>query len=462
MTSDPRWLLLTTLLLGACPASEAPTPDLDLQPAPDSRVVDRLIAREKAVTDHAPADHTAPATPWSKQLGTSGEDHARAVALDGAGNVYVAGFTDGAISGATSAGAEDILVIKLDPDGKQLWARQLGSAGRELVLGMAVDAQGQVYAAGSTTGDLKGQNAGNDGTCKDTNCPDLFVVKLSSSGSPLWTQQLGTKGDDTANGIALDATGVYVTGKTAGDLDGHKSAGWNDVFLIKYSLDGSKLWSQQFGNYSFDEGRAVAADGKGTVLVTGYLAPKTGNDDIFLSARSGDSGAELWQRTLTSPGIVNEEGYAVAVDSAGITVCGYTMGALPGNTATSVSDLFVARYDPSGTQLWVTQIGAADTGGVSFSLAKGVVVAGGAVYATGFTNGDLGPTPLGGYDLFLLKIGLDGSKGPVQVFGSAEDDRGHAIAAGAGRLVLAGDTEGSVDGNPSLGGSDILVKQLGL
>jgi hypothetical protein len=448
------------LLCGGCPAPGAELREAG--PLAEASQPDHHVAqREAAPLPDRARDLVAPLPPpWSKQLGTAADDHARAVALDAAGNVYVAGFTAGAVAGATALGAEDILVLKLGPDGKLLWARQLGTKERDLALAMAVDAKGQVYVTGSTTGDLEGTNAGNDGTCKSTSCPDLFVLKLDSSGTTLWTRQLGTKGDETANGIALDGSGVYVTGKTAGDLDGHTSAGWNDVFVIKYSLDGAKLWSQQFGGYSFDEGRAVAADGKGALLVTGYLAPATGNDDVFLSKRSADTGAELWQRTLASAGIVNEEGYAVAVDATGVFVCGYTMGALAGNTLTGFSDLFVARWALDGTPGWVKQIGATQVD-PSFALASALFVgAGGNLYVTGFSNGSLGPASLGGDDLFVLKLGADGSQVWVKPIGGAGAERGHAIAGQGGRLVVVGDTSGSVDGNPNLGNDDILVKQL--
>jgi len=460
---SPRVLGLTALLLSACSTPSVSAPPLDSEPLAEAGVPDWPGLQRDATSPDLPrVDLALPLPPpWTRQIGTSAADHARAVAVDGAGNVYVAGFTSGAMAGAATAGGDDILVVKLGSDGQQIWTRQLGTTERDIALGLAVDAQGQAYVTGSTTGDLQGANAGNDGTCQGaTNCPDLFVLKLGSNGAPLWTRQLGTTGDDTSNGIALDGSGIYITGKTAGALDGHSSAGWNDVFLIKYSFDGDMLWSQQFGGFSFDEGRAVATDGQNAVWVTGYMAFTTGNDDVFLSKRSADTGGEFWQRTLASPGKANEEGYAVAVDAAGVFVCGYTMGALPGNSLTGYSDLFVARWAFDGSPGWVKQFGATQAN-PAFALADALYLGeGGVVYAAGFSNGSLGPTGLGGYDVFVLKLDPDGSKAWARPYGSTAGDRGYGLTGRGSRLVVVGDTEGSVEGNPNLGAADILIQQL--
>ena len=72
----------------------------------------------------------------------------------------------------------------------------------------------------------------------------------------------------------------------------------------------------------------------------------------------------------------------------------------------------------------------------------------------------VGPAGLGGNDIFVLKLNPDGTQGWLKPIGSAAEDRGYAIASSGGRVVVVGDTSGSVDGNPSLGGTDIVVKQL--
>jgi len=99
--------------------------------------------------------------------------------------------------------------------------------------GVATDSSGNVYVTGGTKGGLDGNtSAGNT---------DLFVVKYNSSGTKQWTKQLGTSGHDRARGVATDSSGnVYVTGDTYGGLDGNTSAGYNDLFVVKYNSSGTK------------------------------------------------------------------------------------------------------------------------------------------------------------------------------------------------------------------------------
>ena len=113
-----------------------------------------------------------------------------------------------------------------------VWVRQFGTSGDDFARGVAVDSSGNVYAAGMTAGGLDGSNAGSN---------DLFVVKYNSSGTKQWTKQLGTSSHDYASGVAVDSSdNLYVSGYTAGGLDGNTSAGGDDLFVVKYNSAGVK------------------------------------------------------------------------------------------------------------------------------------------------------------------------------------------------------------------------------
>ncbi|MBI5189241.1 MAG: SBBP repeat-containing protein [Nitrospirae bacterium] len=83
-------------------------------------------------------------TLWTRQMGTSGDDQAYDVSVDGAGNVYMTGYTYGGLDGNTNAGMSDLFVLKYNSDGVQQWTRQLGTAADDRAHGVAVDGTGNV------------------------------------------------------------------------------------------------------------------------------------------------------------------------------------------------------------------------------------------------------------------------------------------------------------------------------
>ena len=104
-----------------------------------------------------------------------------------------------------------------------------------------------------------------------------------------WTKQLGTSSNDYGNGVSTDSSGnIYVTGSTSGGLDGNTHFGDRDIVLVKYNPSGTKQWTKQLGTSSDEWGNGVTTDSSGNVYVTGMtdggLDGNThfGDRDIFL------------------------------------------------------------------------------------------------------------------------------------------------------------------------------------
>jgi hypothetical protein len=282
---------------------------------------------------------------WTRQLGTASIDRGYSVAIDGAGNVLVAGTTGGGLDGNSSAGQSDLFVVKYDSAGVKQWTRQLGTALTDEAYAVSADALGNVFVAGRTVGALDGNaSAGAD---------DLFVVKYDSGGVKQWTRQLGGAGNDSGWAVATDWAGnVYVAGITDGTFDGHASAGNYDIVVAKYDALGSKAWSRQVGGANTDRAFAIATDAAGDLYVSGDTRGLDGNpaattSDLFV-LKYDPSGAVLWSRQLVSPGA--EYPTAVAIDAAGslFVAGGTSQGALDGNESLGFSDAFVVKYDGDG------------------------------------------------------------------------------------------------------------------
>ena len=98
---------------------------------------------------------------------------------------------------------------------------------------MTIDSSDNIYVTGKTAGGLDG-NTNAGGS-------DIFLVKYNSSGTKQWTKQLGSSIDDVAMDVAVDSfNNIYVTGHTGGGLDDNNNSGSYDIFLVKYNSDGVK------------------------------------------------------------------------------------------------------------------------------------------------------------------------------------------------------------------------------
>ena len=159
--------------------------------------------------------------------------------------------------------------------------KQLGTSSKDYGTSVTTDSSGNIYVTGYTEGGLDG-NTNSGGT-------DIFLVKYNSTGTKQWTKQLGTSSLDYGNGVTSDSSGnIYVTGITSGGLDGNTIYGKNDIFLVKYNSSGTKQWTKQLGTSISEWGQDVTSDSSGNIYVTGSTEGgldgniNSGSYDIFL------------------------------------------------------------------------------------------------------------------------------------------------------------------------------------
>jgi|GEM_PF-784617 len=389
-------------------------------------------------------------------------DAARAVDADG--NVYVAGDVTGNLPGQTGAGGlgapfdGEAFVRKYDVAGNELWTRQFGTAGFDQALFVAVDLSG-IYVTGYTTGALPGQSSAGG--------HDAFVRKYDDAGNELWTRQFGTSGTDSAFSIAVDETGVFVTGSTTGAFSGQFSAGGQDAFVRKYDAAGNELWTRQFGTADWDQATSSATDAAG-VYISGFTSAtfagqaSAGEYDVFLR-KYGTDGNELWTRQFGSSSA--DEAYGIAADTSGVYVAGRTAGTLPNQASAGLTDGFVRKYDASGAEVWTRQFGSS-----SADQVLGVTVGPTGVYAAGSSEGTLPCQVSAGLeDAFLRKFDFGGNAIWTSQFGTAGSDWAAGVHVGDAGLFVAGFTTdifpgqtggGMWEGQPGPGGQDAFVAKI--
>jgi uncharacterized delta-60 repeat protein len=322
---------------------------------------------------------------WKQQLGTSTYDNSYGVATDSNGNVYISGATDGALAG-TNKGHNDAWVAKYNSSGKLQWKQQLGTSTYDNSYGVATDSNGNVYISGATDGALAGTNKGSY---------DAWVAKYNSNGKLQWKQQLGSSNNDFSEGVATDSNGnVYISGWTYGDLAGTNKGVYPDAWVAKYNSSGSLQWKQQLGTSDSDTSNDVATDSNGNVYISGVTygdlaGTNKGYSDAWV-AKYNSSGKLQWKQQLGSSN--NDFSYGVATDSSGnVYISGYTFK--------GYSDAWVAKYNSSGSLQWTKQLGSTRD---DFSL--GVATdSSGNVYISGYTEGDLAGTNKGYSDAWVAK-----------------------------------------------------------
>ena len=403
------------------------------------------------VSTSASASITLVLWPGTIQIGTSVNDVGFAGVMSPNNKLYIAGYTAGSI-GAANAGGNDFIARWYDLNGTTGWTAQLGSSADDAAYGLALDGSENVYVAGSTMGTFDG------GTFAGST--DIALTKYNSSGTKQWSLEYGTVNGDIAYAVAADSAGnSYLTGFTRGGLDGNSLMGIYDIFLSKVSSSGTLQWTKQFGYASGIgfAGRGVAVDSAGNIIMVGYAdKPFDGNSivgtsDSIVIYKCDSAGNKIWSKQISSASI--EEAYGVAVNGTTIYVVGYSTGTI-GGTQAGAGDLFLGSYDTNGNQNWTTQLGtSAQEYGLGVTVDKS-----GNIYVTGKTAGAFTGSNAGGMDIFVAKYDSAGTKQWVSQIGTASDDIGQAVTTDSlGNVYVTGFTGASLDGKTYNGGLDTVI-----
>ena len=331
---------------------------------------------------------------WIKQMGGTSNDEGYSIITDAGGNVYTTGWFKGTadfdpgagITNLTSAGEEDIFILKLSPAGNLLWVKQMGGTYYDKGFSITTDAISNVYTTGYFCGTVDFDPGAGTANLTSANYQDIFIQKLDSAGNFLWAKKMGSTLDDEGNCITTDPSGnVYTTGYFYGTVDFDPGVGItnltstekSDIFIQKLDGSGNLLWAKKIGGSSYDEGRSITTDAVGNVYTTGSFGsivdfnPGAGNtnltsagaSDIFIQKLDG-AGNFLWAKKMGGTSV--DYGHSITIDADGNV---YTTGFF-GDTAdfdpgagtanlTSVgkSDIFIQKLDAAGNLLWVKQMG---------------------------------------------------------------------------------------------------------
>jgi len=424
-----------------------------------------------------------PVLSYSTYLGGNGYDQGQAIATDEAGNAYVTGIASSVDFPIVNAfqqnltGFTNAFVTKIAADGSSLlYSTYLGGSGVDQGLGIAVDSAGNAYVAGYTgSTDFPTVNALQP---VSGGLPDAFVASLTPDGSALrYSTYLGGSGADGASGIAVDGAGnAYVTGYTrSADFPTANALqpalrGSQNAFVAKLAPDGSALvYSTYLGGSTGDSATAIAVDPDSNAYVTGTayssdfpavnaLQPALrGGTNGFVSKIAADGSNLLYSTYLGGSHFDYAYGIAADGDGNAYVVGGTNSADFPTANAfqpvlVGQSDAFLSKIAADGSALvYSTYLGGSgSTGGGAGARAVAVDGAGNA-YVTGLTSSENFPLvdPIqstyggGDADVFVTKFNADGSALVYSTFlGGNQWDYGFGIAVDRdGNAYITGLTE---------------------
>ena len=445
----------------------------------------RLLNARTAGFEIDAYDHTLPLVidpviSYATYMGGSGLGAVTGVALDSAGNLYAAGWTEALnfpillAEQAANAGGVDAFVVKVSPSGAGLiYATYIGGRGDDRAAAIAVDATGEAYVTGATGSSNFPLVAAVRPTLGGSKT--AFVLKLNAAGNTLlFSTYLGGSTYDMGTAIAVDATGhAYVGGDTQSadfpTIGAFQAAigGGFDAFVTKLNSNGTYVFSTFLGGVGNEHVGGIAVDSSGAAYVAGgtfstnfplagaIQTTNHGGQDAFV-AKLNASGATLAYSTYLggSGAATPEQANGIAVDAAGNAYLAgvtnsadfpVTAGAFQVNFE-GVSDAFVTKINTAGTA-WVY---STYLGGTDLDWASGIGIdSAGNAYAAGYTSsGDFPQSnpvqaAFGGlYDAFVAALNPAGNTlGFSTWFGGSGSDVVNALAVDAnGNMFLGGQT----------------------
>lgn len=327
---------------------------------------------------------------WAVTVGGSGLDFVSGLAIDGAGNIYVAGLFEATADfdpgpstyNLTSNGTNDGFLLKLSPSGQFLWVAQFGAADFDYALSVAVDGLNDVYVSGYFRQTVDFDPGPGSFSLTSAGGSDIFMVKLSPLGTLIKALAFGSTGHDFAINMDIDLNNnLHVAGGFSGTIDFDPGSGVYNIsggptFIVKFDAVLNLIWAVVSGGYNSSAQLGIEVDNQGNVLTTGTFAgtndfdpgpgvvnlTSAGSGDIYMS-KLNSNGALVWVKQIGNT--YDNTSVAISTDLQGnIISTGYSLGVVdfdPGagqslvtaNGNYSCERAYILKLDPAGNFMWV-------------------------------------------------------------------------------------------------------------
>jgi hypothetical protein len=362
-------------------------------------------------------------------------------------------------------------------DGDLMWAKRAGGVSNDMGYGIATLSDDSTVVTGYFAGTATfGQNEINQTTLTADGLGDIFVARYNADGTLAWVKRAGgtTEFWDPSYAItALTDDSVVVTGSYWGAANFGRgeinqtnltATGKRDMFIARFSPDGTLVWAKSAGGAEKEEGRSITALSDNSSVVTGWfegtatfgkneinqtILTSNGDRDLFV-AKYNSNGLLEWAKKAGSTN--SDYGYGITSlsnNTSAVTGCFYgsvTFGmGEPNQTvlnSAGVWDIFIACYNPNGTLAWVKCAGGTnDEVGLGItSLTDNSIVSTGWFWGpTTFGSGEPNQTILnstGELDLYIACYNSNGTLRWVKRAGGTSNDYGVGVTATQDNTML--------------------------
>ncbi|MCU0437541.1 MAG: SBBP repeat-containing protein [Raineya sp.] len=322
------------------------------------------------------------------------------------------------------------------------WAKSIGEVKEDIGYSVISDSFGNVYSTGWFEGTVDFDSGSGISNLTSLGNQDIFIVKHDINGNFVWAKSIGSIGQDKAYSLVIDnSNNIYMTGLFEGTVDFDSgsgvsnltSFGGQDIFMVKYDINGNFVWAKSIGGIDEDQGSSISLNKLNNhIYITGrfrnivdfdtstniFNLTSAGGDDIFIS-KFDINGNFVWAKRIG--GNNNDMSNSIAID---IWDNVYTTGSFrstvdfdPGSGVSNLvsngssEDIFISKLDINGNFVWAKRIGGSSTD-VGSSIISDAL---GNVYITGNFIGFVDFDPgLGEYimmstgaihnDIFVLQL----------------------------------------------------------
>jgi hypothetical protein len=294
---------------------------------------------------------------WERSLGGMSSDWgASIIPTFDTGYIVVGGSrsTEGMVVG--NHGIHDCWVVKLASNGIKEWSKLYGGSGDDYGFSIKQTADSGYIIAGynsSSDGNITGHHGSET-------IGDYWVIKLSKEGDMQWQSSLGGSQEDCANDILQTGDGGYIvmgySRSTDGDVNMHHgSEATQDIWVVKLTDSGSIEWGRSLGGTDSEVAQSVCEMSDGGYVIAGYTFSYDGNVSFNHGGSDGwlvklsDSGILEWEKSIG--GSNDDVAYSVEqTTDGGFIVAGYSGsndGDVSGNHG--ASDYWIVKLSPEGT-----------------------------------------------------------------------------------------------------------------